>query len=139
MVSSISRIEKIIFFGPQYVSHWSLWTSSEPDVSLHYIAAYLPTTSRFLTCKSLPLLNFPLRFPPLSPLFFTHDKPPKSAYYYRKEGTTATATSGTEEELRQAVLAGSAVVGHKHISTQNQPVCITQPSVFSRLHKRFSN
>ena len=26
---SISRIKKNIFFGPQYVSHWSLWTINE--------------------------------------------------------------------------------------------------------------
>ena len=29
--SSISRIKKIIFFAPQEVSHWSLWTISEPN------------------------------------------------------------------------------------------------------------
>ena len=29
VASSISRIKKINFFGPQYVSHWSLWTISE--------------------------------------------------------------------------------------------------------------
>ena len=29
--SSISRIKKIIFFGPQEVSHRSLWTLSEPN------------------------------------------------------------------------------------------------------------
>ena len=31
VASSISRIKKINFFGPQEVSHRSLWTSSEPN------------------------------------------------------------------------------------------------------------
>ena len=29
--SSISRIKKIIFLTPQYMSHYSLWTISEPN------------------------------------------------------------------------------------------------------------
>ena len=31
--SSVSRHPEINFFGPQYVSHFSLWTISEPNVS----------------------------------------------------------------------------------------------------------
>ena len=30
VASSIARIKKIIFFGPQEASHWCLWTISEP-------------------------------------------------------------------------------------------------------------
>ena len=56
--SSISRIKKINFFGPQEVSHCSLWTSSEPNDTqtaacgvLILLVPYMPlarTRSNFL-------------------------------------------------------------------------------------------
>ena len=34
VASSVSRHQEINFFGPRYVSHWSLWTISEPNDTL---------------------------------------------------------------------------------------------------------
>ena len=76
---SISRIKKNNFFGPQYVSHWSLWTSRKPNdtqtPALHIclLVSYVPLGSVLGTDFSLSGLqhSFPEQFAGAARVFHT--------------------------------------------------------------------